>query len=149
MKQAAQDKEMSFEEALAELESIVQKLETGQVKLDESVRFYERGILVNANVNKDLFAGIARVKSYFRGNSASGAGIYIFENCVHLIRELKGYFWGEGDIPRKKDDHALDELRYYLMTKPKNEAPALPQTAVQKDKMRLIRKLSGKRRSGE
>ncbi len=111
--------------------------------------FYERGILVNANVNKDLFAGIARVKSYFRGNSASGAGIYIFENCVHLIRELKGYFWGEGDIPRKKDDHALDELRYYLMTKPKNEAPALPQTAVQKDKMRLIRKLSGKRRSGE
>ena len=29
--------------------------------------FYERGILVNANVNKDLFAGIARVKSYLIG----------------------------------------------------------------------------------
>lgn len=54
MKQEAQDKEMSFEEALAELESIVQKLETGQVKLDESVRFYERGIFLRNFCNRKL-----------------------------------------------------------------------------------------------
>ena len=35
--------EMSFEEALAELESIVQKLERGQLDLESSIRAYERG----------------------------------------------------------------------------------------------------------
>ena len=37
-------KNISFEEALKELESIVQKLESGQVKLEEAVSAYERGI---------------------------------------------------------------------------------------------------------
>lgn len=106
--------------------------------------FYERGINVNANVNKDLFAGIARVKSYLKGENGVPK-LYIFENCVNLIRELKGYFWGEGDIPRKKDDHALDELRYYLMTKPHGEPPEKELTAVQKDKARLLRRLHGRR----
>jgi exodeoxyribonuclease VII small subunit len=34
---------MSFEEALAELEQIVRRLEGGQVKLDEAIQSYERG----------------------------------------------------------------------------------------------------------
>ena len=71
--------------------------------------FYERGILVNANVNKDLFAGIARVKSYLIGEGGKPK-LYIFSGCVHLIREMKGYFWGEGDVPKKRDDHAMDDL---------------------------------------
>ena len=101
--------------------------------------FYERGILVNTRVDKDLFSGISRVKSYLRGEF--GPRLYIFEGCVNLIRELKGYFWGSGDAPKKRDDHALDELRYYLMTKPHNSAPAKPLTDVQKDKARLARRL--------
>lgn len=68
-------------------------------------------------MNKDLFAGIARVKSYLKGENGVPK-LYIFEGCVNLIRELKGYFWGEGDVPKKRDDHALDELRYYLMSRP-------------------------------
>jgi exodeoxyribonuclease VII small subunit len=35
--------EMSFEEALAELEGIVQKLERGQLDLESSIQAYERG----------------------------------------------------------------------------------------------------------
>ncbi len=54
MEQENQNKDLSFEEALAELESIVQKLESGQVKLDESVRFYERGIFLRNFCNKKL-----------------------------------------------------------------------------------------------
>lgn len=103
--------------------------------------FYECGINVNANVNKDLFAGIARVKNYLKGENGKPK-LYIFAGCVHMIREIKGYFWGDGDVPKKRDDHALDELRYYLMTKPKNTAPMPELTAVQKDKMRLARKIS-------
>ena len=37
-------KNISFEEALKELESIVQKLESGQVKLEEAVAAYEKGV---------------------------------------------------------------------------------------------------------
>lgn len=79
--------------------------------------FYERGIAVNTKVNKDMFAGISQVKSYLK-NSKGQARLFIFENCTNLIREFKSYFWGQGDSPIKRDDHALDELRYYLMTKP-------------------------------
>ncbi len=35
--------EMPFEAALAELETIVDKLEKGAVSLDDSIRLYERG----------------------------------------------------------------------------------------------------------
>ncbi len=35
---------ISFEDALKELESIVQKLESGQVKLEEAVSAYEKGV---------------------------------------------------------------------------------------------------------
>ena len=102
--------------------------------------FYERGILVNPNVEKDLFAGIARVKSYLRRDNGQ-PNIYIFSSCTRLIGEIKGYFWGSGDAPRKTDDHSLDEMRYYLMTRPKKLPPALEKSAVQRDKERRIRRL--------
>ena len=35
--------EMSFEEAMAELEQVVGKLERGDVALEDSIRLYERG----------------------------------------------------------------------------------------------------------
>ncbi len=102
--------------------------------------FYERGILVNPNVNKDLFSGIQRVKSYL--NQKNGLpNIYIFKGCVNLVREIKGYFWGKGDVPKKKDDHALDEMRYYLMTRPHKSRESPPLSEIQKDKQRLIRRL--------
>ncbi len=107
--------------------------------------FYERDILVNPDVDKDLFTGIARVKSYL--NAKNGLpNLYIFDNCVNLIRELKGYYWGSGDVPRKSDDHALDELRYYLMSRPKKLPPETEKTTVQKDKEKRWRKIAEKRR---
>ena len=36
-------KEMSFEDALRELEQVVGKLERGEVPLDDSIALYERG----------------------------------------------------------------------------------------------------------
>ena len=107
--------------------------------------FYEQGILVNANVNKDLFSGIQRVKQYLNLNKKSPR-LFVFKNCVNLIRELKSYFWGSGDTPRKVDDHSLDELRYYLMTKPNLEKPIIEKSAIQKDKERLIRKIINERK---
>ena len=102
--------------------------------------FYERGILVNPDVEKDLFSGIARVKSYL--NQKNGLpNLYIFNTCPHLISELKGYYWGNGDVPRKVDDHSLDEMRYYLMSRPKQTPAVEEKTAIQRDKERRLRKL--------
>ena len=107
--------------------------------------FYERDILVNPNVEKDLFSGIARVKSYL--NLQNGLpNLYIFPSCVHLISELKGYRWGSGDAPRKVDDHSLDEMRYYLMSRPKKTPPKAEKTIIQKDKDSMIRRLQTKKK---
>ena len=105
--------------------------------------FYDNGINVNTNVNKDLFTGINRVKSYLKNDK-----IYIFRNCVNLIRELKAYRWGKEDTPIKKDDHSLDELRYYIMTKPKTERPERLKSDILKEKERLIRRLKVKNNKG-
>lgn len=99
--------------------------------------FYERGIAVNTRVNKDLYSGIQRVKSLFAQDPPR---IFIFRSCVNLIRELKAYRWGGGDRPRKSEDHALDELRYFVMSRQPPSSPAPPlKTAVQRDRERLER----------
>ncbi len=107
--------------------------------------FLEQGILVNPKVNKDMFSGIQRVKQYLKVNDGKPK-LYIFPNCVNLINELKSYRWGDGDTPKKVDDHCLDEMRYYLMTKPENLPPKKQKTVIQKDKERLIRKLNNERK---
>ena len=100
--------------------------------------FFDKGIAVNPRVNKDIFAGIASVKSYLVGEGY-GPKLYIFNTCKELIKEIKGYFWASGDSPQKKDDHALDELRYYLMHGAKSRAPPKDKGVIALDKERLLR----------
>ncbi|HBJ92007.1 MAG TPA: exodeoxyribonuclease VII small subunit, partial [Hyphomonadaceae bacterium] len=40
---------LSFEDALKELETIVEKLEGGDVELEESIKIYERGAALKAH----------------------------------------------------------------------------------------------------
>ena len=105
--------------------------------------FYERGILADPNVNKDVFAGISRVKSYLIHGNGVG-NIYIFSNCVNMIDEFKGYVWGGGDMPVKRDDHCMDELRYYIMSRPESAKKEERISVIAADKMRRIK--SKKRR---
>lgn len=108
--------------------------------------FYEQGIFANPKVDKDLFAGIARVKSFLKLKDGKPR-LYIFENCANMIREIKGYFWDSGERPVKRDDHAMDDLRYYLMTKPQPMPEPVQESIVSLDKKRRLRKL--KRRKHE
>lgn len=39
-----ENKEMSYEQAVKELESIISKLESGEASLDESISLYSRGM---------------------------------------------------------------------------------------------------------
>jgi exodeoxyribonuclease VII small subunit len=52
---------MSFEDALAELEQIVRRLEAGQVKLDEAIQCYERGAQLKRHCEQQLSEAQQRV----------------------------------------------------------------------------------------
>jgi exodeoxyribonuclease VII small subunit len=63
MAQAADDLEsLSFEAALARLETIVQRLESGDVGLEESIRIYEEGVKIKAFCEKKLGEAQMRVE---------------------------------------------------------------------------------------
>ena len=102
--------------------------------------FYENDILVNPKVNKDMFSGINVVKRYLK-DSQGVPHLFIFKNCVNLIREIKSYWWGDCDIPIKKDDHCLDEMRYYLMSICEKKIQKNEKSLIQKDKEKLIKKI--------
>ncbi len=53
---------VSFEKALAELEAIVQKLESGSVDLEESIALYERGAALKAHCESKLKAAQERIE---------------------------------------------------------------------------------------
>ena len=52
---------MSFEDALAELEGIVRRLESGQVKLDDAIQSYERGAQLKRHCETKLNEAQQRV----------------------------------------------------------------------------------------
>lgn len=54
--------EYSFEKAVAELESIVARLERGDVALDESIAIYERGEALKKHCEKLLSAAENRIE---------------------------------------------------------------------------------------
>lgn len=106
--------------------------------------FCDNGILVNTNVNKDVFSGICRVKEYLkRGNGR--ADIYIFDTCRNMIEEFLTYSWGSGDSPKKVDDHCMDELRYYIMSRPRTPERE-ERSPIAQDKARRIRQLKNSKR---
>ncbi len=55
-------KVMSFEKALAELEQIVGKLESGQAPLQESIAIYERGEALKSHCETLLKTAEARIE---------------------------------------------------------------------------------------
>jgi len=60
MTAATDIKNMPFEAAMAELDSIVRKMEAGEIKLSELVAFYERAAALKAHLEKTL--GAAKLK---------------------------------------------------------------------------------------
>jgi exodeoxyribonuclease VII small subunit len=63
--------DLSFEQALAELEAIVRALESGQSPLEQSIEQYERGAALKAHCEAKLAAARLRVEKIVVG--AGGA----------------------------------------------------------------------------
>jgi exodeoxyribonuclease VII small subunit len=59
--------DLSFEEALAELETVVGRLESGEVPLEESIALYARGAELRRHCEDKLKAAEARVAEITEG----------------------------------------------------------------------------------
>ncbi|WP_407530603.1 exodeoxyribonuclease VII small subunit [Methylobacterium oryzisoli] len=66
--------DLPFEKALEELEGIVQRLEQGNVPLDESVAIYERGESLKRHCEQLLQRAEARIQRITLGSDGSAAG---------------------------------------------------------------------------
>lgn len=55
-------KDIPFEKALAELEEIVQKLESGNAPLEESITLYERGAQLKAHCEATLKSAQSKIE---------------------------------------------------------------------------------------
>ncbi len=58
---------LSFEKALAELEEIVSKLESGQAALEDSIALYERGAALKAHCEKTLKSAQEKIEKIVVG----------------------------------------------------------------------------------
>lgn len=67
MSEPADIQTMTFEQALAELEQIVARLESGQAPLEDSIRMYERGAALKAHCETRLEAARLRVEKIVMG----------------------------------------------------------------------------------
>lgn len=76
----------------------------------------KRGMHI-VDADNDVTNGIT-----FMSSQMQQGNLFICEECTNLIREVESYVWdpkasirGE-DIPLKRDDHAVDALRYAVFT---------------------------------
>jgi exodeoxyribonuclease VII small subunit len=65
---------MSFEEAMAALEDIVGRLESGEASLEESITLYERGAALKAHCEKRLKDAELRVEKIVQGADGAAVG---------------------------------------------------------------------------
>ncbi len=66
--------DMSFEEAMAELETLVNKLESSQVALDDSIRLYDRGAELKRHCEAKLKAAEEKVAQITLGANGNPDG---------------------------------------------------------------------------
>ena len=66
--------DLSFEDALAQLEQIVSELESGQAPLERSIAIYERGAALTAHCEARLKAAQLRVEKIVVGADGQAKG---------------------------------------------------------------------------
>ena len=72
--------DLSFEDALRELEGIVTQLDSGNVELDASIKLYERGAALKAHCEAKLKAAEEKVAAITLDTDGNPAGMQPFES---------------------------------------------------------------------
>lgn len=67
--------DMSFEEAMAALEGVVGRLESGQVPLEESISLYEYGAKLKAHCEAKLKSAEEKVAAITQAGDGTAAGM--------------------------------------------------------------------------
>jgi len=70
---------LSFEEAMAALEQVVARLESGQVSLEDSINLYTRGTALKAHCEAKLKGAQARIEKITLDENGSAAGTAPFD----------------------------------------------------------------------
>ncbi|MCL5975576.1 MAG: exodeoxyribonuclease VII small subunit [Gammaproteobacteria bacterium] len=67
----AKRKKMDYEAAVSELESLVERLEKGDISLEESLKLYERGVLLTRDCQEALQAAEQKVQMLLQQSGQS------------------------------------------------------------------------------
>lgn len=67
----AKRKKLDYEAAVSELESLVERLEKGDISLEESLKLYERGVLLTRDCQKALQAAEQKVQMLLQQSGQS------------------------------------------------------------------------------
>ncbi|MBI1335583.1 MAG: exodeoxyribonuclease VII small subunit [Phycisphaera sp.] len=71
----AAKKEPTFEQSLEELETIIDKVESGEIELEEALGFYEKGMKLVAHCRGVLDRAEKKIKELAAGSSGQAADI--------------------------------------------------------------------------
>jgi exodeoxyribonuclease VII small subunit len=66
---------LSFEDALAELEAIVKRLEGGQARLEQAIAEYERGAALRAHCERKLAEAEAKLQAVVTAANGTPQGL--------------------------------------------------------------------------
>lgn len=107
------------EEYYAELEKLADGRRINAVICDPSAASFiatirKHGRFKVIPAKNDVLDGIRRVS-----NCLKSGRIKICRGCDDSVREFSLYCWDEGaakDCPRKENDHAMDDIRYFVST---------------------------------
>mgnify|MGYP001791024148 CR=1 FL=1 len=72
--------DLSFEEAMAELEGIVNKLEAGTVDLEDSIELYQRGDALRKHCQSKLDNARAKIEKIRSADGDSADGLAPFDS---------------------------------------------------------------------
>ncbi len=107
------------EEYYCELEKLCGDREITAVLVDpsaasfiECIRRHNKFRVMKAT--NDVIGGIRRVSDALKSKK-----LMFSSDCVDTIREFSIYSWQEnckGDVPKKENDHAMDDIRYFVNT---------------------------------
>ncbi len=103
------EKLISFTHAL-KIEAVI--VDPSAASFIECIRRHGKFTVIKAK--NDVTDGIRKVQSAFRQGQ-----IIISPVCKAALREFSLYRWDEAkgkDVPKKENDHAMDEIRYFVST---------------------------------
>lgn len=101
----------------------------------EMIAAFQKAGLPTTEANNAVFEGIQAVQNLLRPAGITGEPrLTIAPECVNTIREFESYAWKpEKDAPIKEMDHAMDALRYAVMTSISKPSPSVRVWATSED----------------